>query len=77
MDYVDQLLQAMRCGIETGTTPDCSKCPYELLAKLPDGFPATRADVVVDGKSYFRCCDTDQITKEAISLIESWRETHG
>lgn len=77
MDYVDQLLQAMRCGIETQTTPDCSKCPYELLAKLPDGFPATRADVVVDGKSYFRCCDTDQIMKEAISLIESWRETHG
>lgn len=77
MDYVDQLLQAMRCGIETQTTPDCSKCPYELLAKLPDGLPVTRDVVVVDGKSYFRCCDTDQITKEAISLIESWRKSHG
>lgn len=76
MDYVDQLLQAMRCGIEKQTTPDCSKCPYELLVKLPNGFPAANADVVVDGRSYFRCCDTDKIRKEAISLIESWRETH-
>ena len=73
MDYIDQLLQAMRCGMETETTPDCSSCPYELLAKLPDGFPTTRADVVIDGKSYFRCCDIDRITKEAISLIESLR----
>lgn len=73
MDYIDQLLQAMRCGMETETTPDCSKCPYELLVKLPDGFPTTRADVVIDGKSYFRCCDSDQITKEAISLIELLR----
>lgn len=73
MDYIDQLLQAMRCGMETETTPDCSSCPYELLVKLPDGFPTTRADVVIDGKSYFRCCDSDQITKEAISLIELLR----
>lgn len=77
MDYIDQLLQAMRCGIKTEPTSDCSKCPYELLVKLPNGFPAANADVVVDGRSYFRCCDTDKIRKEAISLIESRRETHG
>lgn len=77
MDYVDQLLQAMRCGIEKQTTQDCSKCPYELRAKLPVGIPITCANVVVDGKPYFRCCNTDQITKDAISLIESWRDLHG
>lgn len=77
MNFVDLLLKAMRCRIEPDpeAAPDCSNCPYELLSKLPNGFPADRA-VLIDGKLYFRSCDSDQIMKEAIALIEGWSKLH-
>lgn len=76
MTEIKELIRALRCSITVPTSfnaSNCFHCKYAILERIPSelSLAGAKADIVVDGVSYWTRCDFDAMIGDAIRILEN------